>query len=245
MLHKSDETWRDPPTLFRPLPIRPLTDRDYIIVQDYVRVLGGADGNGFGHNWFFTYNHDFEHPYFAPRPGFVRSSVKYQGMVGVLGDNGKTRLTWLVNFDFKGLIPSSFTIQVLVTLMAYPVATIEAVEKEKQQSSMQKIDGDVGGEPGGGDAEAEASLSSTSALLETIAKLKAQRKKDSSKISRLEAGGKKYLSDISGLEAQGKRDALKISEDALKISGLEGEVSTLRRRLARLRAGEDEEHHGE
>ena len=173
------------PTRFPPLPIRPLTDRDSISVQEYVRVLGGAEGNDFGHNWFFTYNHDFEHPYFAPRPGFVRSSVKYQGMVGVLGDNGKTRLTWLVNVDFGGLIPSSFMKQMLVALMTYPAATIEAQEKNKQQTSMHEIDGDVGGESGGGDAEAEASLS-TSALLETIAGLKAQLKKDASTIAGLE-----------------------------------------------------------
>ena len=169
-------------------------------------------------------------------------------MVGVLGDNGKMRLTWLVNFDFGGLIPSSFMRQMLVAFMAYPVATIEAVEKEKKQSSID----DARGESGGDRAEAEASVSSTSALLKTIAELKALRKKDSfkisegaSKISKLEAEGKKYLSDISGLETQGKRYALQISEDAVKITGLEGEVSTLRRRLARLRAGEDEEHSGE
>ncbi len=187
------------------------------MVQDYVRVLGGADGNDCGHNWFFTYNHDFEHPYFAPRPGFVRGSVKYQGLVGVLGDSGKTILTWLVNLDFGGLIPSSFTSQLLVGVMAYPVAIIENMEKGKQQSSVQENDDDARGDSVGDGATAEASVSSTSALLETIAELKAQRKKD----------------------------ALKISEDALKITGLEGEVSTLRRRLARLKAGEDEEHHGE
>ena len=147
----------------------------------------------------------------------------------------------MVNFDFGGIIPSSFGTQMLVALMTYPVATIEAVEKNKQQSSID----DARGESGGDRAEAEASVSSISALLKTIAELKAQRKKDlvkisedASKISGLEAEGKKYLSDISGLEAQGKTDAL-------KISGLEGEVSTLRRRLAKLRADEDEEYSGE
>ena len=127
------------PTRF-PSISRPLTDRDYIIVQDYVRVLGGTDGNDDGHNWFFTYNHDFEHPYFVTRPDFVRASAKYQGMIGVLGDSGKTRLTWLVNFDLGGLIPTSFTTQLLIELMVYPVATIEALEKYKQQSSKHNID---------------------------------------------------------------------------------------------------------
>ena len=189
MLHKSHETWRVPPTRIPPLPIRPLTVRDYIIVQDFVRVLGGAEGNDFGHNWFFTYNHDFEHPYFAPRPGFVRSSVKYQGMVGVLGDNGKMRLTWLVNFDFGGLLPSSFMVGVLVSVMAYPVSVRDGV-KENMQRLVPKTDGNARGDSGGEEAEAEASLSGSSALLETIAKLKAQLKaqheKDALKISELE-----------------------------------------------------------
>ena len=45
----------------------------------------------------FTYNHDLDHPYFAPRTGFVRTHVKYQGLVGISEEVGKTRLTWLVN----------------------------------------------------------------------------------------------------------------------------------------------------
>ena len=199
------------------LSLRPLTDRDYIIVQDYVRVLGRTDGNDDGHNWFFTYNHDFEHPYFAPRPDFVRSSVRYQGMVGVLGDSGKTRLTWLVNYDFGGLIPSSFSSQMLLSLMSFPVATIEAVKKGKQQSSVLENDDDARGESGGDGAKAEASVSNTSALLETIAELKAQRKKDALM--------------VAGLKEEN--------------STLQEENSTLRRRLARRRAGEGEEHHDE
>ena len=193
-----------------------------------MRIISGTDGNGRG-QCFFSYNHDIQHPYFAPRPGFVRGSVKYHGMVGVVGDKGKTRLTWLVNFDWGGLLPSLFTSQILVSLMIYPISTVDAVEKYKQ-SSAQKGDGNARGEVRGDGTEVEPSLS-TSALLETIAGLKAQLKKDAS--------------TIAGLQRQAKRDASTISEDILKISGLEEEVSTLRRRLARRGAGVDDERSDE
>ena len=39
-------------------------------------------------------------------------------MVGVLGGGGKTRLTWLVNMDFGGLIPSSFSNALIVSLVS-------------------------------------------------------------------------------------------------------------------------------
>ena len=86
------------------------------------------DGDGRG-RWFFSYNHDIDHPYFAPRPGFVRASLKCQGMVGVVGDSGTTRLTWLANFDFGGLIPSSFTTGLLMGLMTYPVIVVRATKE--------------------------------------------------------------------------------------------------------------------
>ena len=100
---------------------RPLTDRDIFVVQDYVRILGSDNGN----RWFFTYNHDVDHPYFAPGTGFVRVKVKYQGMVGVKDDEGKTRLTWLVNMDLGGNIPFSFGTGLLVGLMTLPASIVE------------------------------------------------------------------------------------------------------------------------
>ena len=213
-----------------------------------MRIVGGTDGR----NWFFSYNHDFEHPHFAQRPGFVRGSVKYQGMVGVPGNGGKTRLTWLVNFDFQGIIPPSFGYHFLIGAMGYPLGAIRALQEDKQQSRAHEGDVDARGNPGGDDHEAEFSLSRTSALLETIAELQAQREKDASMIVALQTQSKRDELKIAGLEAQGKEDALKIAglkaegkRDALKISGLEGENSTLRRRLARRGTGEDEEHCGE
>ena len=98
-----------------------------------MRIIDVADGNERG-QCFFTYNHDLEHPYFAPRPEFVRGSVKYQGMVGVVGDGGKTRLTWLVNVDWGGLIPTSFLDEVLVGLMSFPLTTVMDLHDKKQNS---------------------------------------------------------------------------------------------------------------
>ncbi len=106
------------------LPLRPLTNRDMLYVQDYVRVTENDDGNA-SDRCFYTYNHSIEHPYFASRAGFVRTKIKYHGMVGVVGDRGKTRLTWLCNIHFGGLVPTSFTTGVLVTLMAYPSRVVE------------------------------------------------------------------------------------------------------------------------
>tara|TARA_A100001015_G_scaffold219200_1_gene246502 strand:+ start:991 stop:1566 length:576 start_codon:yes stop_codon:yes gene_type:complete len=90
-----------------------------IYVQNYVRVIGTDS------KYFYTYNHSLDHPYFASRPGFVRAKMKYQGMVGVVGDGGKTRLTWLVNMDFGGLVPTSFMAGLLVSIMSFPIQVLE------------------------------------------------------------------------------------------------------------------------
>ena len=105
-------------------PIRPLTDRDILYVQEFVRVTGSEDRNA-SNRWWYTYNQSVEHPYFASRPGFVRVKMKYQGMVGVVGDGGKTRLTWMVNYDLGGILPSSFATALLVSLMALPIHVLE------------------------------------------------------------------------------------------------------------------------
>lgn len=54
--------------------------------------------------------------------------MKYQGLVGVLGDGGKTRLTWLVNMNFGGLVPSSFTSVILKHMMSYPISITEELQ---------------------------------------------------------------------------------------------------------------------
>ncbi len=112
---------------------RPLTNRDIFIVQDYVRVTSDNDGGTNDETWFYTYNHDVDHPYFAPRSGFVRGKMNYQGMVAVLGDGGKTRLTWLVNMDFGGAVPTSFMNAMIVNLMIFPVSVVERTIEHLQE----------------------------------------------------------------------------------------------------------------
>ena len=111
-------------------PIRPLTNRYCFVVQDYVRVPGGNGEviSDRGH-YFYTYNHDIDLPYFAHRPGFVRIKTKNQGLVATLGDEGKTRLTWLVNMDPGGTIPSAFVNGLLVGVMSTPFFIVEQTEE--------------------------------------------------------------------------------------------------------------------
>ena len=106
-------------TYKNPVPTRPLANRDMVFVQDYLRVAGSYS------KYFYTYNHSIDHPFFASRLGFVRANVQYQGMVGAVGDGGKTRVTWLVNMDFGGLVPSSFVAGLLVSIMSFPVQVLE------------------------------------------------------------------------------------------------------------------------
>ena len=84
-----------------------------------------------GEPWFFTYNHDIEHPYFAERENMVRFHVLNQGLVAQphqvqsKGETQKrTRLTWLVNTDFGGSIPSAFALSILVSMMDLPVSVV-------------------------------------------------------------------------------------------------------------------------
>ena len=119
--------------VYATLHTRPLTDRDVFVVQHYVRVTSDNDGGTSDRTWFYTYNHDVDHHYFAPRSGFVRAKMKYQGMVGVLGDRGKARLTWLVNLDFGGAVPTSFMNAMIVNLMIYPVSFVEETPEFLQE----------------------------------------------------------------------------------------------------------------
>ena len=108
-------------------------------LQEYVRVTGSNGGNASG-RWLYTYNPSIEHPYFISRPGFVRAKMKNHGLVGVVGDGGNTRLTYLVNIDFGGLIPSSFTTGILVSLMAYPIAVANDAKKYIKEKKVKATD---------------------------------------------------------------------------------------------------------
>ena len=115
-------------------------------MQEFLRVAGSKDADPRG-NWFVAYNHDVEHPYFAPRAGFVRAHMKYQGMVGISEEPGKTRLTWLINVDFGGLIPSSFAEGLLVSVMVYPLSVAEDAEAYGRKKVVMKDRGGLNNIP--------------------------------------------------------------------------------------------------
>ena len=118
----------------------PFTPRYTFVVQHYQRLRAGD-----GSSWFLCYNHDAEHEYFAQqRNGFQRMSIKYQGMVGVpcrpmeeadgggggaRGAKTTTRLTWLMNIDFQGLVPTVVLQTSLLTSACYPRLMVIEMEK--------------------------------------------------------------------------------------------------------------------
>ena len=119
----------------------PLSERDYFIVQDYDKAL-----DDLGDPYFVFYNHSVEHPYFAPRQGFVRAIVRYQGLVGVSihtskargqGAVAQTRLTWLFNCDFGGNVPSSFILSAVCDYMIIPY--VEVCEAQTRRLSEQGL----------------------------------------------------------------------------------------------------------
>ena len=106
----------------------PLTPRYYGVVQEYIRVRSISGGT-----WFYTYNHDVDHPRMGNREGFVRLNVRYQGMVGmplrVSRRNERTGLTWLVNMDAGGIVPTKFATRFFLYTMIYPRAQLIQMER--------------------------------------------------------------------------------------------------------------------
>ncbi len=211
-----------------PRPRRPLTDRDVFIVQDYVRVTNRNDGGTIDESWFYTYNHDVAHPYFAPRSGFVRAKMKYQGMVGVLGDGGKTRLTWLANMDFGGSVPGSFMNAILVNYMVFPISTVEETKRYLLET------------------EGNMTAVTSSAALEDVTSAAAKSKRDDVAVEleltdlkakfaemkvEMERKDEEYQSELAGKdekhqsELAGKDDELKKKDE---------QIMELRKRLSRV-----------
>ena len=219
-----------------------MTDRDIFIVQDFVRVTSDNDGGTSDETWFFTYNHDVDQHYFAPRSGFVRAKMKYQGMVGVLGDGVKTRLTWLVNMDFGGAVPTSFMNAMIVNLMIYPISiverTIEHLQEKKVNVNATTSPVDLenliasGSKQGKRDGVAvELELRDLKAKL---ARMKVEnedlRRKDGERQSEL-AGKDEELRRKDG-ELEKKDDELKKKDDELEKK--DDELMELRKRLPRV-----------
>ena len=158
--------------------LRPLANRDILFAQEYVRVNGSENEDARDRQWFYTYNHSIEHPYFGSRPGFVRAKMMYQGLVGVVEDEHKTRLTWLLNLDFGGMVPHSFTSALVVSLMNFPIEIVEDTKKylhEKQGGEMTDIEKSTSSQ--GDHGHALAGASHEEALKELQEKLKRSEKR--------------------------------------------------------------------
>ncbi len=129
----------------------PLTPRYTFIVQDYIRTFDNA-----GKPLFLCYNHDVEHPYFSSRESYVRSRLRYQGLVGVplagkgagLGQTA-ARLTWLVNMEFGGLVPTMFVREGLLKLMFFPRTHLIAMEQVWSESDAKSLRGETRSLAGG------------------------------------------------------------------------------------------------
>ena len=89
--------------------------------------------------------------------------MQFQGLIGVPVATKATRLTWLVNTDFLGLVPKALSERVSVGLMWLPMNYVShKQEKEKEEG---------GGGGGGGGGHANKLLA---AAYEEIEKLKAE-----------------------------------------------------------------------
>ena len=109
----------------------PFSPRHVLIVQDYCRVREDD-----GSSWFVCYNHDVESEYFTRREGFLRASIKFQGMVGLPRFDGGARLTWIVNCDLSGLVPEFAVRGGLLKTMFYPKRTILELEARWQAATV-------------------------------------------------------------------------------------------------------------
>ena len=140
--------------------------------------------------------------------------VENQGLVATLGDEGKTRFTWLVNMDAGGLVPSTFTNGLLVGLMATPFIIVEQTEEFLGKSSpMQEEEEEKKGYRAALENAAELKLKAELAEMKALVARKDEelRRKDE--------------------ESRKKDDALVGKDEELRRK--EVEIQELRRRLPR------------
>ena len=216
------------------------------VVQDYVRVpLGNGRNTSDRGHFFYTYNHDIDHLYFAHRPGFVRGNLKYQGLVGTLGDEGKTRLTWLVNMDPGGMVPSAFVNGLLVGIMSTPFIIVEQTEEYlgvrkggdvadlAKSSPAQEEEEEEEGKGNGAALESKRESAAELKLKAELAKVKGEMKEE---LARKDEDHRIELANM-GQEHQvllAKKD----EEHRIVLAGKDKEIMELRRRLPRVAEGE-------
>ncbi len=203
-------------------------------MQDYVRVVGSDNGDG-SDRWFFTYNHDAEHPHFATRPGFVRIKMKFQGMVGIMGNGGKTRLTWFVNMDFGGLVPSSFTQGFLLATLSMPISVV-------QETKNYLLEEDADNSHGGKGTNSATTTLSASELVELelpdlkaeLAEMKAEMGRKNKEL-RKKDDELRRKDDEHQNELAGKDEELRRKDEGHRVvlAEKDKEIMELRRRLPR------------
>ncbi len=151
-------------------------------------------------------------------------------MVGILGDGGTTRLTWLVNTDVGGLVPSSFTTAFLVSVMAYPFS---AVHYAKAMSDVSKVPkDDVLG--------LESGLDSVSR--ETFAKMQSKLERAEKRTKLLEGELDAFFEKAEKAEKRAEMLQGQLQTSIKKGQKAEAELSELRRRLKRVDAEENEDN---
>ena len=109
--------------------------------------------------------------------------MKYQGMVGIMGNGGETRLTWFVNMDFGGIIPSSFTNAFVVGTVGYPITVVKHAKDHLLKE----------GSDGGKGANSATTTLSASELHEENAELKAQVLRNDEELRELRRKDKEHV----------------------------------------------------
>ena len=151
--------------------------------------------------------------------------MKFQGMVGIMGNGGKTRLTWFVNMDFGGLVPSSFTQAFLLGTLSFPISVV-------QETKNYLLEEDADNSHGGKGANSATTTLSASELVELelpdlkakLAEMKAEMERKNEEWRRKDEEHQKELAT--------NYEELRRKDDELENKGKQ--IIELRKRLPRV-----------
>ena len=182
--------------------------------------------------------------------------VKNQGLVGTLGGEGKTRLTWLVNMDPGGVVPSAFVNGLLVGLMATPFIVVEQTKEyldvrkggdvaDLAKSFPTQVEEEEEGTGNRGARESAAELKLKAELAEMKAEMakKDEESRKKLKLLRTELAEMKAEMVRKDEEHRVDRDTMKAAmarkdeEHRIVLADKDKETMELRRRLPRVVEG--------
>ena len=183
--------------------------------------------------------------------------VKNQGLVATLGDAGKTRLTWLLNVDFGGMVPSAFVKGLFVGFMATPFIIVEQTE---EHLGVRK-GGDVAGvakssstqeDKEGKGNEISLDIKRESAaelkLKSELAEMKAEMARKDEELRKKEEEHRVVLEgkdeELKNKDEELKNKDVQLKRALLEIADKEKVNTELRRRLPRAAEEEVSEHVG-